>query len=174
MLNKFLAGVTCALIIVISGGVYAQNDAQKIAVIDIQSAILGSTYGQQQLESLNSDPEYAELLANMRSLQADIQALDKEAQAKSAEWNEARFATYNKQRQFKAADLQLTQQKVQAEQERVVNEVNAAMNDRALAALEQLIQDEGITLLLRANAVYHATAAHNLTAKLAAKLSEQQ
>ncbi len=171
MFNKVFAIVIFSLSAALgTSGVFAQQ--QKIAVVDIQSAILGSSYGQQQLERLNADPEYAELMASARSLQADIQALDRDAQTNAAQWNEERFATYNRQREFKLADLQLTQQKLQAEQERVVNAINRTLNNRAMEALEQLIADEGVTLLLRESAVYQASAEHNLTAKLAAKLSQ--
>lgn len=160
---------TCFVLMGLAGMAVAQE--AKIAVVDIQSAILGSSYGEEQLGQLREDPEYAELLSTARSLQADIQAMDKEAQSKANEWSEQQFAQYNKQRQFKTADLELAQKKIQSEQERVVQEINNEMNDEAIAALEELIQEEGITLLLRENAVYHASVEHNLTDKLATKLS---
>jgi Skp family chaperone for outer membrane proteins len=150
----------------------SQTLAQKIAVVDIQAGILNSAYGQAQLEALASNPEFAELVAVARSLQADVASLDSQARAEASGWDEDRFAQYTRARQFKDADLQLTTQKIQSERERVISEVLAAMNDAALQALEQIIEEEEIGLLLRETAVYDADESHNLTGLLAEKLSQ--
>lgn len=170
MFNKALVTIFITLLAAVSIPAFAQE--QSIAVVDIQRAILGSTYGQEQLAALDSDPEYAALLASLSSLQVDIQELDKDAQTNASGWTEARYATYQRQRQFKVADLELAQQKVQAEQERVVNEINVAMNEQAQTALRELIEDEGVSLLLQAASVIFFTPEHDLTGKLAAKLSQ--
>ena len=167
MFNKALVTIFMTLL-----ATAAVAQEQKIAVVDVQRAILGSTFGQEQLGALDSDPEYAALLASLSSLEAEIQALDKDAQTNAAGWTETRYATYQRQRQFKVADLELAQQKVQAEQERVVSQINATMTAQAQTALQELIEDEGVTLLLRETAVYTANPEHDLTAKLAAKLSQ--
>lgn len=146
--------------------------AQKIAVVDIQAGILNSAYGQQEQERLASDPEFSELVAVARSLQADVASLDSQARAEASGWDDERFAQYTRTRQFKDADLQLATQKIQSEQERVIGEVLAAMNDAALLALEQIIEEEEVALLLRETAVYSANEAHNITTLLAEKLSQ--
>lgn len=171
MFNKALVTFFIALLTAVSVPA-ALAQEQKVGVVDVQRAILGSAYGQEQLAALDSDPEYAELLASLTSLQAEIQALDKDAQTNAASWTEARYATYQRQRQFRVADIELAQQKVQAEQERVINEINVAMTEQAQTALQELIEDEGVTVLLRASAVYTFTPEHDLTGKLAAKLSQ--
>lgn len=146
--------------------------AQKIAVVDIQAGILSSAYGVQEQERLAADPEFAELVAVARSLQADVASLDSQARAEASGWDDERFAQYTRTREFKDADLQLATQKIQSEQERVLGEVLASMNDAALLALQQIIEEEGIALLLRETAVYDADEEHNITALLAAKLSQ--
>ncbi len=153
---------------VVSGAVWAE----KIAVVNIQAAILESTYGQAELAKLEQDVGYSALVNEAQTLVADVQALDKEAQSNRGEWSADEVAEYQKQRQFLTADLQLNQQKIQTERERVVRQINATMNQAALAALQELVQEDGISLLLQENAVYHATDDHNVTAKLVAKLSE--
>ena len=47
------------------------------------------------------------------------------------------------------------------------------MNAAALQALEEIIVEENISLLLRETAVYDADDSHNLTALLSEKLSQQ-
>ena len=148
-------------------------NAQKIAVVNIQAAILESDYGQSELAKLESNPGYAALVTESQSLMADVQALDNDAQANGNSWTQAQLTEYNKQRQFLTADLQLNNQKIQSEREGVVRQINQAMNQRALAALQALVEETQITLLLQESAVYHATNEHNVTAQLAAKLHSQ-
>ena len=145
--------------------------AQEIAVVDIQLAILNSTYGQQQLNALSNDPSYADLISTAQSIEADIASLDSQAQAEASNWTNERFQQYTRQREFKVADLQLTSQKIQSERERVINAVIEAMNDQAIGALEEIIEEQNISLLLRESSVYSADADHNVTALLVEKLS---
>lgn len=144
----------------------------NIAVVDVQAAILGSSYGQSELSKLNNNAEYSELVTTVRAIEAEIQSLDRNAESNAGSWTADDLADYNKQRQYKIADLQLASQKIQAEREQVIGQIYAAMNERALTALQELIEEEGVTLLLKETAVYQATSVHNLTAKLAAKLGQ--
>ncbi|GEM_PF-2022103 len=169
MIRQILLATLAASAVLASAAVSAQN----IAVVDIQSAILNSSYGQQELERLAADPEFSELVAVARSLQADMDSLDGEARAEASGWDDARFAQYTRTRQFKDADLQLTTQKIQSERERVIGEIINSMNAPALEALEQIIEEESISLLLRETAVYDADDSHNLTSLLSEKLSQQ-
>ena len=148
------------------------SQAQNIAVVNIQAAILESSYGKSELAKLEEDADYAALVTEAQTLIADVQALDKDAQSNGSNWSQDQLNDYNKQRQFLTADIQLNQQKIQAEREQVVRQINAAMNQPALEALQALVEEEGISLLLKENSVYHATDAHNVTSKLAAKLSK--
>ena len=148
-------------------------NAQKIAVVNIQAAILESDYGQAELAKLESNPSYAALVTDLQSLIADVQALDNDAQANGNSWTQAQLSEYNKQRQFLTADLQLNNQKIQSEREAVYRQINQAMYQRALTALQALVDEMEITLLLQESAVYHATEEHNVTSRLAAKLNSQ-
>lgn len=165
--SKFAAFVCVTLVTLVA----SSAQAQKIAVVDIQLAILNSTFGQAQLNLLNNDPAFAEMVASVRSLQADIDGLDNEARSQASNWNNERFQQYTRTRQFKVADLQLVTQKIQSERERVIGEIIEVMNDRALAALEAIISEQQITLLLRESAVYHADNIHNVTGLLVEKLA---
>ena len=117
--------------------------------------------------------EYAELVSESQSLIADVQALDNDAQANGNNWSQEQLSEYNRQRQFLTEDLQVNNQRIQSEREAVVRRINQAMNQRALTSLQELIEEEGVTLLLQESAVYHATEEHNITPQLTAKLNSQ-
>ena len=150
--------------------------AQNIAVFNIQAGILQSTPGQAALAALEEDATFKALVTEAQTLLADIQALEKDAQANSQKWQQdkdaAKIGEYQRQRQFLAADLELNNKKIQAERERVVRQLINRMRPAAAEALQEIIKDEKISLLLDHNAVHHAADAHNITVKLAARLSK--
>ena len=168
MFKLLTSGAVLAAAMALSLTVQAQN----IAVVNIQVAILESGYGKAELAKLEKNADYAALVTEAQTLVADVQALDKDAQTNSSKWSQEQLADYNKQRQFLTADLKLNQQKIKAEQDQVVGQINATMEKPALEALKTLVDEEGISLLLKSNSVYHAADAHDVTSKLAAKLSE--
>lgn len=164
--------LTSGAVLVAAMTLSVASQAQNIAVVNIQAAILESGFGKAELAKLEENSAYAALVTEAQTLIADVQALDKDAQSNSSKWTQEQLADYNKQRQFLTADLKLNQQKIQAEREQVVRQINAAMNQPALEALQTLVDEEGISLLLKENSVYHAADTHNVTSKLAAKLSK--
>ena len=123
------------------------SQAESIAVVNIQAAILESNFGKAELAKLEENADYSALVTEAQTLIADVQALDKDAQSNSSKWSQDQLADYNKQRQFLTADLKLNQQKIQAEREQVVRQINAAMNQPALEALQTLVDEEGLSLI---------------------------
>ena len=167
MYKKTIGVVAAVFAVTFSSALLAQD---RIAVVNIQGAILSSAYGQAEMAKLEESTAYSALITEFEGLRADLQALDSDAQANSENWDAERVAEYNKQRQFLQADLELNGRKIQADQQAAVQNINAAMNQRAQTALQELIEEESITLLLREDSVYHATQVHDITQKLALKL----
>ena len=169
MFRKTVGGFVALSLLMLSITSLAQ---QRIAVVNLQAAILSSEYGQAEMAKLEASSAYANLITEFEGLRADLQALDVEAQANSGDWDADRLAEYNKQRQFLQADLELNGRKIQADQQAAVQNINAAVNQRAQVALQELIEEDSITLLLKEDAVYHATEVHDITQKLAEKLGK--
>ena len=164
--------IISVMIIAIAVTFSAISQAQNIAVVNIQAAILESSFAQAELAKLEKGSSYAGLVSEAQILVADIQALDKDAEANGSKWSQEQLAEYNKARQFLTADYELNNKKIQAERERVVRQINAAMTQPAREALMQLVEDEKITVLLKQEAIYLASPEHDITAKLAEKLSK--
>ena len=173
MFKKILCLSAAIAILVTSGALFAQDaGSQKVAVVNIQAAMLSSEYGQAEMAKLEKSADYSALITEFEGLRADLQALDSEASANSSKWDAERIAEYQKQRQFLQADLELNGRKIQTDQQAAVQSIYAAMNQPAQEALQELIAEESVTLLLKAEAVYHATVEHDLTQKLALKLGK--
>jgi len=148
-----------------SVGAWAGTEA-KIAVVDIGKAIFATEVAKTRIDQLKANSDYAGLQAKYDSTTADLQALSKDAEGKSMTWSRDQMAEYQKKVEYLRADLQLTAQKLDSEIKSLQNGILQELQPKALESLKELVEEEKITLLLRADAVLVADPGLNLTAKL--------
>lgn len=170
MTNPFSRIFAVLLLAVASTTALAQSGG--IAVVDVQAAMLATDYAQALVEQKRNEPEFAKLNSTYEALRADLQAMAAEAQANAASWTPDQIEENNKLIQYTNADLQLAVQKIEAEQQEVFSQIEIDLQPLALAAIEELIQAEGVTLLLERSAVMYGDPSLNLTEKLIVKLNE--
>jgi len=168
VLNAFIRLAVATFVFAVASIAQAQN----IAVVNIQAAILQSAYAKEQVTKLEAEPSFSAIAKEYQSIVADIQALDAGAKANNQSWSQEQLSDYNKQRQFLAADLNLNQEKLQREQAVLFEQIELAMSEPVRKAISELIEDEGITMLLKAEAIYQATSVHDITPKLIEKLNQ--
>lgn len=143
----------------------------KIAVVDLGAAIFGSEIAQKRQKELQARSEYAALQAKYDSTAADIKAMQKEAEAKSMTWSEEQKTEFQKKMEYMRADIELTARKLESEVRGLQNSIVRELQPKALEAIQELVTQEGITVLLRSDAVLMAKPELNLTAKLTEKLN---
>jgi outer membrane protein len=143
----------------------------KIAVVDIAAAIFGSDIAQQRQKELKAQSEYASLQARYDSAAADIKALQKDAEGKSMTWSEDQKAEFQKKMEYLRADIELTARKLESEVRSLQNSIVRELQPKASEAIQELVTQEGVTVLLRADAVLMAKPELNLTAKLTERLN---
>ncbi|WP_243760229.1 OmpH family outer membrane protein [Pseudomaricurvus hydrocarbonicus] len=146
--------------------------ADKVAVINMQAAIMQTKSAQKSLQTLEANADYAAMKAEFESLRADMISLNKNAQKNSVTWTDKQKAEHRKQMEYKAADMKLIEQKLKAESGSVVQSIMQAQGAKAKAALQDLVKEEGIGLLLDSSVAYYADKNYDLTAKLTAKLNK--
>lgn len=146
---------------------------EKIAVVDLGAAIFGSDIAQKRQNELKAKSDYASLQAKYDSTAADLQALQKEAETKGMTWSEEQKQEHQKKLEYMRADLELTARKLESEVRGLQNSIVKELQPKALEALQELITQEGITVLLRADAVLMAKPELNLTAKLTERLNSK-
>lgn len=145
----------------------------KIAVVDIAAAIFGSDVAQQRQKELRAQSEYASLQARYDSAAADIKQLQKDAEGKSMTWSENDKAEYQKKMEYLRADIELTARKLESEVRSLQNRIVKELQPIASEAIQELVTQEGITVLLRADAVLMSKPELNLTSKLAERLNSK-
>ena len=75
--------------------------------------------------------------------------------------------------EYAKADAELAGRKIQAEQKQLQQKIMQDLGPIAQQALQEVIAEEGVTILLRAESVMIASPESNLTAKVADRLNQK-
>jgi len=145
----------------------------KIAVVDFGKAIFGSEVAKTRLKQVQGESDYAALQAKYENTVADMKALQKEVESKSMTWSAEQTGEAQKKMEFLRADLELTTRKVQAEQKALQSSIVQELRPKAGEALQELIKEEGIVLLINAEAVVTVAVELDLTSKLTDRLNQK-
>jgi len=154
---------------VVSASTFAQG---KIAILDVQAAILGTDVAKKSLTALDKNPEYSSLKAKLDGLIADMKNLQANAEKNSMTWSAEQQADHRKKVEYLRADYELAGKKLQAERQAVMQNVMEELSPKTHTVLEQLITSENIGLVLNSQVAIHATPAYDITPKLTEMLNK--
>jgi len=146
--------------------------AGKVAVLNLESALMQTQAAAVGFKELDAKPEFAQVLAQFESLQADVEALNKEAQSKGMTWSQEQVAEHQKKVQYLQADLKLAAQKIQAERGVVLGKVNQKYQAHMKGILDGIMKAEGIDLILQPQAIILALPNVDITMKVAQALDK--
>jgi len=147
--------------------------AEKIAVVDIARAIFGSKAAQESLKQAEQSADFVALKAKYEGSAADLQALAKEAETKRLTWSQEQAAEHQKKMGYAKADAELAGRKIQGEQKQLQQRIMQQLGPKAQEALQEVIKEEGVTILLRAESVMMSSPESNITAKVADRLNQK-
>lgn len=162
-----LAGLVLALLPL---GASAQG---RIAVVNLEEAILQTDEAQQRLNGLREAEDYKADKAELDRLGSEREALIKELQNDLAVMSPEQQQAARKRLANKNADLEHVLRKLQQAEQELGQQLLAEMTPKVQAVLRDLIQSEGIGLLIQRSAVIHADNGYSITAKVTDKLNQQ-
>jgi len=155
------------------GGMSTMANAQdKLAVIDIQSAMFASDYAQNRVRASMESADFVALRAKAEGSAADLQAMSKEAESKRLTWSSEQAAEHQKKMSYTKADYDLAVQKLQGEQQALQQKILQELSPKFQTALGEVVDEEKITLLFRAESVLIANPQNNITAKVVDRLNK--
>ena len=161
------------LVGVVSFSSVAVAAEDKIAILDVQQAMFASDYAQARVKQSLESADFVALKAKAEGSAADLQAMSKEVEAKRLTWSAEQAESHQKKMSYAKADYDLAVQKIQGEQKQLQQKILQDLSPTFQQALTEVIQEEGITLLLRAESVLSASAENNLTAKVVDRLNQK-
>lgn len=145
----------------------------KIAVVDFGRAIFSSDVAKARLEQLKQESTFASLQATIDATTADMQVLQKEAEAKSMTMSQEEAAEFQKKVEYVKADRDLAVRKIKAESQALQNSILKELQPKAGEALQELLKEESVALLLSSEAVLITAPELDLTAKLTDRINKK-
>lgn len=168
-MTRFSKVLFCVMLSIWAIGAQAQG---KIAVLDIQSAILNTDVAQERLKALRNEPDFKDNRKELESLKKEhdkmVEKLKKDLAVLSAEQKQAKSQRISEKR----ADIEHVARKLQAAEQQLVQEVVQELAPKMQEVVGELIKNEQIGLLLDRKATLHVDNAFNITAKVTDKLNK--
>lgn len=142
----------------------------RTAVVDFAGAIFSTERAEALIAQIEQDQEFVNLRARGESLDAEFRALQEEYQQNELTWSDERKAQANQRA------MQLNQQREQIGRtlnQAVQSGVMRELQPKAAEALEELVREEGVTILISADAVLMAGPEQDLTGKLVERINRK-
>jgi outer membrane protein len=144
----------------------------KIAVVNVQEAILQSDAAQQRLNEVRNQEDYKADKDEFDRLQEELDQLVKDFQKDAAVMSQEQQLAARKRLASKQADLEHVAGKLQQAEQGTGQALLQEMAPMVQEVLRELIATEGIGLLLQRNSVIHADPGYSITAKVTDKLNQ--
>ncbi|MDP5070175.1 MAG: OmpH family outer membrane protein [Congregibacter sp.] len=168
MIKKFVA-ILALGVAIIPMGALAQG---KVAVVDLQAAILQSDAAQQRLEGVRGEEGYKADKEEFDRLRDELDKLVREFQKDAAVMSQEQQVAARKRLSSKQADLEHVGGKLQQAEQATGQALLQEMSPMVQEVLRDLIAVEGIGLLLQRTSVIHADPSYSITAKVTDKLNQ--
>lgn len=163
---KICVFLTLALAAVVS---HAQG---KIAVLDVQQAILLTDESQKRLNGLRSQSSYKENKSELDELKKEHDDIIQKLQKDLAVMSDAQKEDQRRLIEEKRGDIEHVMRKLQSSEKQLAEQLVREMAPKLQEIVGELIETEGIGLLLKSEAVLHAENSYNITAKVTDRLNQ--
>jgi outer membrane protein len=144
----------------------------KIAVVDLQGAILQTDIAQKRLGEVRGQADYKKNKAEADRLKSEGEALFKTFKKDEAVMSLEQKSAAEKKLSGIQDDFRIVVEKMQQAEQTVARGLLQEMAPKAQEVLRDLIKAESIGLLLQGNAVIHAEDSYIITAKVTDKLNQ--
>lgn len=144
----------------------------KIAVVNLQEAIMQSDVAQKRLGEVRNGEDYKSDKAEFDRLKGEFDELVKDFQKDAAAMSQEQQVAARQKLASKQADLEHVTGKLQQAEQLAGQTLLQEMSPKVQDVLRDLIATEGIGLLLQRASVIHADAGYSITAKVTDKLNQ--
>ncbi len=146
--------------------------AQKnVGVVDLDGVLAVADYSQQQVKALKANAEYKKILKDMKALEKELQALQKEGSTKSLTWSEEQKQQHVNKGQKKLSQLNQLANKRTAMTNDVENRVSEYLGPKIEKVVNEIIEEKGIGLIVNSKAVYFRTADFDISEEVVKRLN---
>lgn len=168
-MSKYLKVVVACVALAFSGVTFAQG---KIAVVNLQQAVLQTDLAQKRIKAAQSQSDYKSDKKEFEKLKKEMEAMVKKFQKDSSVMSAEQQNTMRQKLASKQSDLEYVAKKLQQAEAIAAQSVSQEMMPKLQKVMKEIIQKEGIGLLLRQEAVMQADAGYDITAKVTDRLNK--
>ncbi|MFC6632203.1 OmpH family outer membrane protein [Microbulbifer taiwanensis] len=154
--------------IMLSGAAVAQT---KVAVFNLQAAIMSTEAAKSKVNALKTSSEYSKLQSSAESIRSEVQKLAEDAQKNSVTWSDEQKAEQQRKMNFKRSDFETAVKKLRAMEAQVGQDIQKTMAPKAKAALEAIIKERKLDLVLDAGSAYYVSPESDLTAEVVKRMN---
>jgi len=142
----------------------------KIAVVDVQGAILQSEEAKRLLQQIQT--EFKEEEEEIRTVQSEAAAMLQRLQKDAEVMSDAEKRRIQQQIESRNNDFVYLRQKLQRQIEERQQELFAGIDGKVQKAIEELVKSEDYDLILPRQAALYVNEIYNITRKVTEKLNE--
>jgi outer membrane protein len=168
--NKFLNIVLAAAIATFALTANAQQG--KIAVLNAQNAVMATELAKQRIKALQEDKDFMANKTEAEKVTADLQKGIETYKKEAAVMNASQKAEQEKKLANLQADREHLIKKLKAAENDVLQRLMIEMQPKLQQVVTELIQSEGIGMIINAQAVMHADTSFNITGKVTEKRNQ--
>lgn len=169
---KNVKTITVLLVgLTLSGAALAQT---KIGILNLQAAIMSTDVAKSKVNSLKTSAEYSKLQSSAESIRSELQKMAEDAQKNSVTWSDEQKTEYQRKANFKRSDFETTVKKLRAIEAQVGQEIQASLGPKAKAALEAIIKEQKLDLVLDANTAFFASPQVDLTEAVVKRMNAEK
>jgi outer membrane protein len=165
--NRILSLLAIAVLAVTSSAAFAEV---KIAVVDVQSAILQSEEAKRLLQQIQDEFKNEE--DKIRELQSEASVIVEKFQKDAEVMSDMEKARLQKQIESKNNDFVFFRQKLQRSIEERQKELFSGVDAKVQKAIEELVLTEDYDLILPRQAALYVGDLYNVTRKVTEKLNQ--
>lgn len=167
---KFLRVAVIMLVAMWAGTALAEG---RIAVLDLEAAVLNTDLAKTRLNALRNQSEYKGNVQELEGLKRDFDKLVEQFQKDMDILSNEQKMTRKNKIDAKRSDAEHIARKLEAANKQEVQSIMQEIGPVLQKVLPQIIKDENIGLLLPRQSVMHVESSFDITAKVADKLNSQ-
>ncbi len=161
------------LVALVSTNVAAEQPIMNIGIVAPDAALFNTEYALAEFKKIETSKEFSAMKSKFDGLLDEVKQLNTEMENKGMTWSAQQNEDAQKNMGFLRADIELIQKKLQSEQKALQSRVVKVMESKIQEALQEMIKDEGITLLLRKDAAIFGGENVDYTSKLIDRLNKK-
>lgn len=145
----------------------------KVAVVNFEQAIMNTDFAQAKIAEIEADATFKSNMDEAKKIQEEGMKLAEKYQKEAPTMSASQKQALEKQIKEKQGDLEHVARKLQEVRNNLVQDIMQEMNATATKATRELIDAEGIGLLLNGNPqiILHADTSFDISAKLTERLN---